>query len=168
MSSIDDSNKIFEKECLDCKKKFKGKNLKTCKAALSRHKRFAHSAETKKLTCTRCQKQFDASRKDNYLRHIKTCKYTPPEENSFNCLICDIEFKLKHHLTRHEGTTKHRIAAGEIVKLPGVKKKSTNTNKRKRESVLTDLYVDDTPCESHYWDEIEDGVVSMVAQQESR
>ena len=54
------------------------------------------------------------------------------------------------------------------MKLPGVKKKSTNTNKRKRESVLTDLYVDDTPCKSHYWDEIEDGVVSMVAQQESR
>ena len=121
--------------CPICKQPF------SSAASLSRHKKKHLEAESK--CCPTCNKNIKCARKDNYARHVASCKkrelVNNEKEKNLHCVKCDKSFETKQHLLRHYSTKKHKGEKSQAgrkrkekpdkVKLPKTVKRKQKKNK---------------------------------------
>ena len=86
---------------------------------LSRHKSSMHSIAKAEFQCKICQKEFP--RKDNFVRHEKTCKEKAVKaKNEHSCAFCDKSFgridTLKKYMKTH--TVKEEVIIDQIREYP--------------------------------------------------
>ena len=96
--SLNSREKTIHKEdisykCYDCPKSFKRKDY------LKTHK-LTHE-EAMGVSCRFCRKSFKTFRKENFSKHLESCKCKKFHHIAYPCIICDKDFSTQPEHKQH-------------------------------------------------------------------